>query len=108
MSSVKFNAADHADVFPATSEARTRKYHTPSPSWGTTVCCVFVVFENVLSWVRSKLYRVVVAKMKTGGFNNPFVELEHLGVNKNWSDTEIYQHFNLTAEEISYVEQNIE
>lgn len=64
--------------------------------------------KNVLSWVRSKLYRVVVSKMKTGGFNNPFIELEFLGTNKTWTDTEIYKHFKLTKEEIDYVEQNVE
>jgi hypothetical protein len=62
---------------------------------------------NVLSWVRSKLYRVVVTKMKTGGFNNPFIELESLGTSKMWTDVEIYKHFNLTQEEIDYVEANI-
>ena len=62
---------------------------------------------NVLSWVRSKLYRVVVAKMKTGGFNNPFIELKSLGETKMWTDDEIYKHFNLTPDEISYVESNI-
>jgi hypothetical protein len=62
--------------------------------------------QNVLSWVRSKLYRVVVNKMKTGGFNNPFIELESLGVNKLWSDQDIYNHFQLTQQEIEYVESN--
>lgn len=63
--------------------------------------------KNVLSWVRSKLYRVVVSKMKTGGFNNPFVELESLGVSKLWTDTDIYTHFNLTQDEINYIEANV-
>jgi len=62
---------------------------------------------NVLSWVRSKLYRVVVTKMKTGGFNNPFIELESLGTSKMWTDEKIYKHFNLTQEEIDYVEANV-
>lgn len=62
--------------------------------------------ENALSWIRSKLYRVVVIKMKTGGFNNPFVELENLGYDKKWTDNEIYKHFNLTKEEIKYIEEN--
>jgi hypothetical protein len=62
---------------------------------------------NVLSWVRSKLYRVVVTKMKTGGFNNPFIELESLGTSKMWTDAEIYKHFGLTQEEIDYIEANV-
>jgi hypothetical protein len=63
--------------------------------------------KNVLSWVRSKLYRVVVSKMKTGGFNNPFIELESLGTNKQWTDAEIYNYFSLTSEEIDYVEASV-
>jgi SAM-dependent methyltransferase len=63
--------------------------------------------NNVLSWVRSKLYRVVVTQMKTGGFNNPFIELESLGATKAWTDDAIYQHFKLTQEEIEYIESNI-
>jgi len=62
--------------------------------------------ECVLSWVRSKLYRALVAT-KTGGFNNPFVELPHLGVSKLWTDEELYAHFNLTPEEIACVEANV-
>jgi len=61
---------------------------------------------NVLSWVRSKLYRVVVTKMKTGGFNNPFIELKSLGASTMWTDNDIYKHFNLTQEEIDYIESN--
>jgi hypothetical protein len=53
------------------------------------------------------LYRVVVAKMKTGGFNNPFIELESLGCDQTWTDEAIYRHFGLTQEEIDYVEANV-
>jgi hypothetical protein len=63
--------------------------------------------KNVLTWVRSKLYRVVVEKMKTGGFNNPFIELESLGAATQWSDASLYAHFGLTQEEIDYVEANV-
>jgi len=63
--------------------------------------------ENVLSWVRSSLYRVLVLQTKTGGFNNPFIELPYLGEDKLWTDEEIYAHFNLTAEEIAYIEETV-
>ena len=62
--------------------------------------------KNVLSWVRSKLYTVIVMKSKSGGFNNVFVEMEHLGVDHAWTDEELYAHFNLTPEEIEYIEKN--
>ena len=63
--------------------------------------------NNVLSWVRSKLYIAVVTNMKTGGFNNPFVELKNLGHDKKWTDEEIYEHFNLTQEEINLIEKTV-
>jgi site-specific DNA-methyltransferase (adenine-specific) len=62
--------------------------------------------ENVLTWVRSKLYRVVVQQMKTGGFNNPFIELENLGAARAWTDEDLYKHFGLFQEEIDYIENN--
>lgn len=62
---------------------------------------------NVLSWVTSKLYRVIINKMKTGGFNGPFIELKYLGTNKNWTDEELYAHFGLTEEEIEYIESQV-
>lgn len=61
--------------------------------------------EAVLSWIRCKLYRVLVKEMKAGGgFNNQFVELQHLGTDRIWTDADVYEHFNLTEEEISLVE----
>jgi hypothetical protein len=62
---------------------------------------------NVASWVTSKLYRTVVRQCKTSGFNNLFSGLEYLGAAKMWTDEELYKHFNLTAEEIAYVEANV-
>lgn len=62
---------------------------------------------NVLSWVTSKLYRCIVNKKKTSGFNQIFVSLTHLGADKMWTDAELYAHFNLTQEEIDYIEANV-
>jgi len=63
--------------------------------------------ENALTWIQSKLYRVVVTKMKTGGFNNPFVELENLGHDYKWTDNDLYDYFGLTEEEINYIEETV-
>ena len=61
--------------------------------------------EAILSWIRCKLYRVLVKEMKAGGgFNNQFVELQHLGTDRIWTDADVYEHFNLTEEEIALVE----
>ena len=62
---------------------------------------------NVLSWVTSKLYRVIVNNMKTGGFNGPFIEMQYLGKDKIWTDQELYAHFELTEEEIEYIESHV-
>jgi hypothetical protein len=66
-----------------------------------------VAGKRMLSWIQSKLYRVVVTQMKTGGFNNPFVELECLGHDKVWTDKELYKHFKLTKAEIEYIENAV-
>ena len=63
--------------------------------------------ENVLTWVRSKLYITIIKNIKTGGFNNPFVELTHLGVTRKWTDQEIYDHFKLTQSEIDLIESTV-
>jgi Eco57I restriction-modification methylase len=63
--------------------------------------------NNMLTWIRSKLYRSLVEGMKTGGFNNPFVELTNLGHDRPWTDAELYNHFQLTHQEIEYIESYI-
>ena len=45
--------------------------------------------------------------MKTGGFNGPFIEMQNLGKEKIWTDQELYAHFNLTEEEINYIESQV-
>jgi len=63
--------------------------------------------KNMLTWIHSKLYRVLVLKMKTGGFNNPFVELINLGGDKKWTDETIYEYFNLSEEEVNLIESTV-
>lgn len=63
--------------------------------------------QNLSSWLGSNLYKVITLQTKTGGFNNPVVELPYLGVDHNWTDEELYAHFNLTQEEIEYIEANV-
>jgi len=90
-----------------------KKYCTVTNSYGvgTNAFGIKVDSEqegyNVLSWVTSKLYRCVVAGKKTSGFNQPFIKLTHLGVDKMWTDLELYSHFNLTQEEIDYIEDRV-
>lgn len=65
--------------------------------------------EKVKRLLTSKLYRFVVTNNKTSGFNSAFLKLPE--INKIMlnlkTDSEIYSFFNLSKEEIDYVETNV-
>lgn len=63
---------------------------------------------NVLSWVQSKLFIAIIDTIKSGGFNNPFIELRSLGKDKLWNDIEIYDHFDLSEFERETINNYIE
>ena len=78
---------------------------------GTTEVCQYILVDgnqaaNTLSWMNSKLYQFIVNTGKWSGFSNGKVVslLPELDSTKSWSDSEIYEHFKLTPEEILYVE----
>jgi hypothetical protein len=62
---------------------------------------------NVFSFMKSKLYRFYVESLKSSGFNTPVHNIPMLDSSKSWTDQELYQHFNLTQEEIELVEATI-
>lgn len=56
----------------------------------------------------SKLFRFFIEKDKTSGFNGrSLVKLPVVDYTRNWSDKELYKHFNLTQEEIELVEISV-
>lgn len=55
--------------------------------------------------LKMKLFKFIIYYTKTSGFNN-LQTLPNIDLSKTWTDEEIYSHFNLTQEEIEYVEQN--
>jgi hypothetical protein len=64
--------------------------------------------KNIISYTNSKLFRFYAATYrKTSGFT-PAVKnknlLPKLDNSKSWKDQEVYEHFNLTDEEITFVE----
>jgi len=64
--------------------------------------------ENAKSVLDSKLYKLIVDKLfRYNGFINGNVlkKLPALDLERTWSDTDIYKHFNLTQEEIDAVER---
>jgi len=81
---------------------------------GRNVVGVYVKNEDegqkVKRLLTSKLFRFVINNNKTSGFNSAFLKLPEL--NKTMlnltSDFEIYSFFNLSDEEIKYVESNVQ
>ena len=81
---------------------------------GTTEVCQYVLVsskqeaDEILSFLNSKLYRTIITTGKWSGFLNGNVikGLPKLQ-NKIWTDSELYKLFNLTEEEINYIESNV-
>ncbi len=65
--------------------------------------------ESVYGILTSKLYRFMVENNKFSGFNprKYILNLPKLNTEKRWSDYEIYQYFNLTEKEITFIENII-
>ena len=62
--------------------------------------------QNLMSILNSKLYRFIINTAKWSGFLNKEVirNLPKMDTSISWSDNSIYKYFNLTQEEIKYVE----
>ena len=82
---------------------------------GFTKMCIIALFEteeeglNAVTILNSKLYRWIVEQSKHSGFNTlkPILALPKLDIHRPWTDMEIYAAFNLTQEEIDYIESKI-
>jgi hypothetical protein len=66
----------------------------------------YEVGETLRNNYSRKLFRFYVDNEKTGGFNTGVVNLPWIGYEKVFSDYEIYEMFNLTKEQINYVESH--
>jgi hypothetical protein len=62
--------------------------------------------ERLISVLRSKLYRFYINEEKTSGFNTGVGKLPKVDLTQEWSDQDLYAYFDLTQEEIDYVEAN--
>ena len=88
------------------------KYKAIYTQLGFSNMCVGVSVEtediakNILSFLNSKLYQFAVDMNKFSGFNpRQFIlGLPKIDTQKEWSDDEIFQFFNLTKDEIEYVQ----
>ena len=56
----------------------------------------------------NKLFRYYVDNEKTGGFNTGVVNLPWIGFDKEYSDKEIYEMFDITQDEIKLIELNVD
>jgi len=66
--------------------------------------------ETFKSVYLSKLYRFCMEKLRSGGFDilmSKLASLKRLDLSKTWTDSEIYKYFNLTQEEIDYIENAV-
>ena len=64
--------------------------------------------DNAFSFFTTKLIRYCVDKDKTSGFNEPSLKkLPYVDFSKKWNDSEVYQLFNLTQEEIALIESTV-
>jgi hypothetical protein len=83
-------------------------------NFGTSEVCQYVIVadqneaEKILSYLNSKLYNFLISTGKWSGFLNGklLCSLPKLA-DKIWTDAELYQHFNLTQEEIDYIEKTV-
>jgi len=55
----------------------------------------------------NKLFRYYVDNEKTGGFNTGVVNLPWIGFDKEYTDKEIYEMFNITQDEINLIESYV-
>lgn len=65
------------------------------------------VGKNIIKTYSSKLIKWYVPEEKIGGFNTAIIKLPKLDFSKNWSDADLYKEFNLTQEEIDYIENYV-
>jgi site-specific DNA-methyltransferase (adenine-specific) len=60
--------------------------------------------NNLINLYSSKLFNWYINAEKSGGFNTGIFKLPKMDITKLWSDSEIYDFFELTQDEINYIE----
>lgn len=63
--------------------------------------------KKVIDIYSSNLFKWYINNEKSGGFNTGIFKLPKIDFNKNWSNKELYEYFNLTQEEIELIEKTI-
>ena len=79
----------------------------------TNMCIVYYLnsidnMESIKSFLGSKLIKFLMKQNKYTGWIAPIThDLPIVDKTKVWTDEELYAHFNLTQEEIEYIEANV-
>ena len=85
------------------------------PKYGCAAQCLYVIVNNkqeaehLIKYLNSKLFRVCLMEMKSSVCSTSrrmLTTYPMLDLTKEWSDADLYKHFNLTQDEIDYVEIN--
>ena len=73
------------------------------------ICKTVKEGKNTTTVLNSKLYRFWVEMQKFSGFNprKLILTLPAVDTTHAWTDSDLYKHFNLTQEEIDYIESNV-
>lgn len=65
--------------------------------------------KNFLNYIRTKFARFCLSIYKISGYLNrgELSIVPYMDYNRNWTDKELYKYFNLSQEEIDFIEENI-
>jgi hypothetical protein len=65
--------------------------------------------ESMKMYLESKLVAFIISKTKNSAVNSKtiFSFLPKVDFTRSWTDAELYKHFNLTQEEIDYIEKTV-
>jgi len=65
--------------------------------------------NTLLAYLKSKIVKFIISHNKASAANskNLFDAIPDIDLTRTWTDAELYAHFNLTQEEIDYIEANV-
>ena len=85
------------------------------PGVGSTYSVVNLIVDNeqeaynLKTYLESTLVQFIIQHTKSNGANSKvlFSGIPMIGLEKTWTDNDLYVHFGLTQEEIDYIEANV-
>lgn len=86
------------------------------PSFGCAANAYFIevpdedTAENLISYLKSKIIKISIKTLKHASCTNSkglLNQLPLIDISRSWTDAELYTHFELTQEEIGYIEATV-